>query len=139
MSTHKSNAGPVLTFYRVRLSRPLLAGPGTIPGVAPWSRTTRRLAPQDLHPLASSLSCQTQPSLPWQDTFAHHASPAHLHGGLLRGHVRQEEPLRVPVQPDGQDVDACEAPQQRWQCLEHPLKESFQLHGWQGVFQEREH
>ena len=44
MSTDKSNVGPVLTFYRARLSRaPLagpvkaLAGPGTKPGVAPNS------------------------------------------------------------------------------------------------------
>ena len=120
MSTHKSNVGPVLTFYRVRLSRPLLAELGTMPGVAPALRTRKEgrisrslkatcqlsLKP-DTATLALSLSCQ--------DTFAHHhhAPLAHLHGELLRGHVRQEEPVRVPVQPDGQDVNAVKTPQ-RW-------------------------
>ena len=116
MSTDKSNVGPVLTFYRARLSRaPLagpvkaLAGPGTKPGVAPSSLGRQGGSHLKIftHLPALSPSYQSQLAPPSrQDT--HHASPEpHLHGGLLRGHVNQdEEPVRLPVEPNGQDVHA---------------------------------
>ena len=137
---HKNNFG--LTFYRLRLSRLPLVGLNWMQGVAPWRRKEIQGGLHlgifahlpTLSPTSSSLSLSWQEQNP---SHHHHADPARLHGGLLHGHVGQEEPIHLPVQPDGQDVDASKAPQ-RWQQLEHALEKPFQLHGWEGILQERE-